>query len=1004
MMSPERPDPAESGDSAIRAFQDYLSAARDGGDPDREACLASVGPLTRPRLEALLDDLDLVRAQRRLIGPDSGQRIGPYRLLEQLGRGGASIVWRGLDERLDREVAIKILHPFLAISSAPLARFEREARLGAGLDHPHIATVLDVGEADGVQYIVEELVAGGRTLAKWIAERAATVLAPDHDRRVAYIGEALCGALAAAHAAGIVHRDVKPSNVLMTPDDRPLLCDFGLAKLRDGVSRSSVTAGAGTPCYSSPEQLSGLPTLGEKSDLFSLGVTLYEALTLRRPFDGDTAQGVTAQVLHHEPPPPARLRSTLSPELSSVCMMAMEKNPARRYADATEMGADLARWLAGESVIARPPGPFVRAVRLARRFRVATTLLAAASLVVAVSLGFTLANAKLRSRVQQDNVHLRTMIAATRAAAEYMSPSRVRERDADQPPFLAALEHGARLTYADDPDELSVQLAGISAFHDDLGFAADAALLYSEAADLREGLSGPADPRAVALRLRQMDALELDFAHDPELAVGEALLSLDTVRTDTLLRAQVLSRLDRVYTWTEDVESLAELEERHGDIEEVLRKAIDALDPDGPRGRLRLRLRTDLGRHLSGQRRNVEATALLEANYDDHVARLGAEHLQTLVAGYWYGRALDRMIMEGRSADLPERSEVFGPLAATAERVLGPTSRFGLELRWKVGESYLAEARTCEALESYDYVYERLSRWLPPEHPRILSLRTARSLAMRGCGLAAESEGELREVVRIKTEVYGPDHTSTLIARRGLGQTLSVLGREEEALEEYAEGYRLFTVPPRSPSDMEAFWAAGNVIVTLCDLRRWEEAEHWARRNLEALAGFVGDERTRLSFLEGVCKQLCQIRLMRGELRDARDWFGKMAEANEARRGLESAPDRSASSWFHEAVLTFAEDARDGTRRAMPDRPPAAEGPGWRARESLLSCLHALRDREFEKSVERLEDLAADSELLGSRQPLVVYSLDALAQALRGLPPQHSAAAERFLEARSAAR
>ncbi len=309
--------------------------------------------------------------------------LGPYTLEEELGRGGMGIVFRAHDAALGRTVAVKVLRPELADEQAR-ARVLREARAAARFRHEHAVVVHAVDHTpDGLPYLVMEHVAGP-SLAGLLHSRGRLepLLA------VAVVTQ-VADALAAAHATGLVHRDVKPSNVLLeaagSDEDgyRAKLADFGLA--RDAAEVTALTregALAGTPAYMSPEQVRGGEPLDPRGDVYSLGVTLYEVLTGELPFRG-APHMVLRQVLHDEPRPPRRLNDAIPPDLETICLKAMDKEPGRRYQGAGELAADLRRWQRGEPILARPAGPAERLWRRAKRNPKVAALAAALALALA---------------------------------------------------------------------------------------------------------------------------------------------------------------------------------------------------------------------------------------------------------------------------------------------------------------------------------------------------------------------------------------------------------------------------------------------------------------------------------------------------------------------------------------------------------------------------------------------------------------------------------------------
>src|SRR4051794_23889610 len=278
---------------------------------------------------------------------------GRYELGEVLGYGGMAEVRRGRDIRLGRDVAIKTLRSDLARDPTFQSRFRREAQSAASLNHPAIVAVYDTGEDthDGVvsPYIVMEYVEG-RTLRQ-VLEAEGRLL----PQRALEITARICTALDQAHRAGIVHRDVKPGNVMLTPSGEVKVMDFGIARaLTSSAATMTQTAAViGTAHYLSPEQARG-EHVDARSDVYSAGCLLYELLTGGPPFSGDSAVAVAYQHVREEPVPPSRIEPDVTPPLDAIVLKAMAKNAANRYQTAGEMRADIDRALAGRPVEATP--------------------------------------------------------------------------------------------------------------------------------------------------------------------------------------------------------------------------------------------------------------------------------------------------------------------------------------------------------------------------------------------------------------------------------------------------------------------------------------------------------------------------------------------------------------------------------------------------------------------------------------------------------------------------
>ena len=273
--------------------------------------------------------------------------LGKFSLLEEIGRGGMGVVYKARQHDLQRIVAVKMILSNQLATSEEVRRFQREARAAASLRHPNIVAIHEIGERDGRHYFVMDFVAG-ESLA---ARLSRGPLAIDDAARLL-----ACIALAIEHlhTQGIIHRDIKPSNILLDERGAPFVTDFGLAKIFDtdgGQTRTGAIVG--TPSYMSPEQAAGRNHLiSPRSDVYSLGAMFYEMLTGRPPFREDHVLETLVQVLEGEPTLPSRLNTAIPRDVELICLRCLDKDPARRYASAAELAADLERFLNGEAVTA----------------------------------------------------------------------------------------------------------------------------------------------------------------------------------------------------------------------------------------------------------------------------------------------------------------------------------------------------------------------------------------------------------------------------------------------------------------------------------------------------------------------------------------------------------------------------------------------------------------------------------------------------------------------------
>ncbi|HET9722762.1 MAG TPA: Stk1 family PASTA domain-containing Ser/Thr kinase [Actinomycetota bacterium] len=273
---------------------------------------------------------------------------GRYRVERELGRGGMAKVYEGTDTVLGRQVAIKLLAPQFAEDESFVQRFRREAQAAARLSNPNVVSVFDTGTDGGVHFIVMEYVEG-RTLEDYLAGGGRIM--PD---RAIEIAEDVCGALSAAHAQGVIHRDIKPGNIMLTPTGQVKVADFGIARMTTTAETVAQTASIlGTASYLSPEQAQGQPVDG-RSDIYSLGCVLYEMVAGRPPFLGDSPVAVASKHVLEQPTLPSKLNRDVTPDLDAVILRALAKNAANRYQSAEEFRADLDRVRRGMPVQTTP--------------------------------------------------------------------------------------------------------------------------------------------------------------------------------------------------------------------------------------------------------------------------------------------------------------------------------------------------------------------------------------------------------------------------------------------------------------------------------------------------------------------------------------------------------------------------------------------------------------------------------------------------------------------------
>jgi serine/threonine-protein kinase len=273
--------------------------------------------------------------------------FGEYDLLDELGRGGMGVVYKALDRGLNRVVAVKMILPGALPGPTELRRFQTEAEAAAQLSHPHIVTVHRVGVVEGRPFYSMDFVEGPS-----LSQRLAQGPLPGRDAARYLV--AVARAVHHAHERGILHRDLKPGNILLGNDDRPRVADFGLAKqFNSQAGHTRTGAIVGTPSYMAPEQAAGRKDLGPACDVYGLGALFYELLTGRPPFQAETPLETLMQVVEREPAPPRLLNPSVDRDLETICLKCLEKEPGARYADAAAVADDLERYLNDESIQAR---------------------------------------------------------------------------------------------------------------------------------------------------------------------------------------------------------------------------------------------------------------------------------------------------------------------------------------------------------------------------------------------------------------------------------------------------------------------------------------------------------------------------------------------------------------------------------------------------------------------------------------------------------------------------
>ncbi len=514
-------------------------------------------------------------------------RLGRYVLVRQLGMGGMGVVWEAHDPELGRAVAIKLLSPASpgdGLDPLEIARFQREARLAARLRHPGIVSVYEHGIDGGRPYLAMECVRGStfdEILESHRAQQSApNASAPSRLREQVLLLAQVAAAVGFAHEQGVIHRDLKPANVILDPTGRPRVMDFGIAKdLGSGSGGAGSAASVkltftgftlGTPAYMSPEQVVAAGDVGPWSDVWSLGVMLYEILVGRVPHDAEDTHELFVSICRMDPARPRQIDPSISEDLEAICLRALERDPRLRYRNAADLAADLQAWLDERPVRARRWTPFYRLRRSARRHRGA--LLATAALLCMLGAGLLAAGAARRSAAARQE---RTLAEIAAQVSSFEHAVRTREMTAEARLALAEQPLGLLARCLDDSPDSGVALAWRGRVRETLGDAARAQDDFDRAC-----ARSPASPLPWLLRgthrlRRYRDSRGLPgMLHGPD---GGVLAVRPESEDEREWRAQGLADLARIPTTDGEVAGIAPDEIR-------IARATAALHGDDPAG------------------------------------------------------------------------------------------------------------------------------------------------------------------------------------------------------------------------------------------------------------------------------------------------------------------------------------------------------------------------------------------------------------------------------------
>ncbi len=762
--------------------------------------------------------------------PPPSRTIAGYRLLRELGAGGMGTVYEAEQIALSRRVALKILAPHLSLSPGAVVRFRREAEAAGRQKHPGLVTVYDVGEEGGVHYIAQELVEGGRTLEDRLNRvRRLAQLPANYYRQTAHLVLTVADALQHAHESGVIHRDIKPSNILLTTSGTPKVTDFGLARMEDSLALSRTGDFAGTPHYSSPEQASAKPdAIDHRSDIFSLGITFYEALCFQRPFEGDTIQQVLHRVQTADPTDPRRIRAHIPPELAAICLCALEKRPEKRYASMAELAADLRRYLNHEPILARPPG----AVRRARKWLLRHPVVTASGAVALVAL---LVVSGLLVQIQAKNRALQVEVATAQSALDFMT-NMLESVDPDEArgsevTIKEVLDRGAQdiASRFDQEPEVRARLMDVmGSVYLALGNYQDAEPLLQNALFLRETNLGRehADTMASRDTLAELRWRQARFSEAEEL-----------VRTNLQVQRRVLgNQHPDTLSSTNNLAALHWQQERYEEAEPLYvealagrRRVLGNQHPDT------LETINNLAVLYKVMGRYEEAEPLYLEDLRGSRLVLGEDHPDLLVS--LHNLATFYTLMQ--------RYEEAEPLYLEAlegrRRVLGEDHPGTLNTMSKLGDMYESQGRYQEALTLFQQVLAGRNKVLGQDHPA--SIASTRRLA--DCyfrlGQLEQAQDYYLESLADARRILGDQNSLTARILTGLGDLYESRGQYGQAAPLYAEALatRGALLGEDHPDTIEAM---ANVALIHWRQGRSQQAETLYLQALGGAGEALGDE------------------------------------------------------------------------------------------------------------------------------------------------------------------
>lgn len=775
-----------SGDIALEQEVQSLLAQSEGGDSFLEAPALEVA--AKALAMAVSEDLGPGASTVGSIPP----MIGRYRIISVLGEGGMGTVYEAEQEHPRRIVALKVIKPGYA-TPEHLWRFEHESKALGRLQHPGIAQIYEASTADtgfGRQpYFAMELIRGQPLLAYADGHQLSA------RQKLALVAR-ICDAIEHAHQRGLIHRDLKPGNIVVDDTGQPKILDFGVARVTEAdaqpTRQTNLGQIVGTLAYMSPEQVLGDPQeVDTRSDVYSLGVILYELLAGRLPYDVNRRQLHEAvhTIREEDPTTLSSISRNYRGDIETIVGKALEKDKARRYASAADLAADIRRYLNDEPITARPPTASYQLRKFVRRHRLGVTV---AAILAVLLVGFAGVQAvQLRRITSERDRANRERDRANRVTTFMTDMFKVSDPSVARGNTITAREILDKAskeidTGLDRDPELKAQMMDVmGTVYERLGLYSSAHPLLERSADIQRRVLGPESPETLVT----MHHLALNLFGEGRYTEAEKSLreTLDIQR-----RVLGPDNLYRLLSMT-SLANVLDGEGRYPEAEKLDRETLDIRRRVlGPEHSDTLSSMENLAQVLAKQGRYAEAEKLDRETLDIRRRVSGLQHPETLGVMNNLALILDD---EGR---YPESEKLDRETLDIQRRVMGPEHPYTLLTMSNLANTIANQGRYAEAEKLLRETLDIQRRVLGPEHPYILLSMNNLATILDDLGRYAEAAWLERETLDIRRRVSGPEHPETVRATYNLACFLARDGRRDEALSLLQE-----VVDHRLPPDIQ---------------------------------------------------------------------------------------------------------------------------------------------------------------------------------------------------------